>query len=202
MSDKWRRRAMTVKTNVNKTTTDGSNKHAHTYNSIHTPTHTYELAGIIRTYLHIKANCWNDSLGRGRKESLQSQQARTQRRRWMKGALKCNNNKRNTHTHTHAIYFCNCNHWQYTDIFCHFAILQAAFKLSIFLRMNIHLLFCYFDRSTLYVQLVRLSVDNVCTITCNYIILLLIADIRDSSFFHICAYPTYIVAYSYVYICQ
>lgn len=107
-----------------------------------------------------------------------------------------------THTHTHAIYFCNCNHWQYTDIFCHFAILQAAFKLSIFLRMNIHLLFCYFDRSTLYVQLVRLSVDNVCTITCNYIILLLIADIRDSSFFHICAYPTYIVAYSYVYICQ
>lgn len=132
MSDKWRRRAMTVKTNVNKTTTDGSNKHAHTHNSIHTPTHTYELAGIIRTYLHIKANCWNDSLGRGRKESLQSQQARTQRRRWMKGALKCNNNKRNTHTHTRNIFLqlqSLAIYWHILS-FCNIAGSFQAFNLS------------------------------------------------------------------------
>lgn len=142
MSDKWRCSAMTAKTNVN-TTTDGNNKHANTH------THTHTFARIISTYLHIKDNCCTNTLGRGYKESLQSQQVHTQRQRRMKGALVYNNNK---HNRDAWLYFYNY-HLRYSGIFFDFTIPAGSFRaLKLLFRMNIHFQFCYyFDRSTFYV---------------------------------------------------
>lgn len=112
-------------------------------------THTHTFARIISTYLHIKDNCCTNTLGRGYKESLQSQQVHTQRQRRMKGALVYNNNK---HNRDAWLYFYNY-HLRYSGIFFDFTIPAGSFRaLKLLFRMNIHFQFCYyFDRSTFYV---------------------------------------------------